>query len=395
MEKVQNKSPGLLLDSNVGNSALLLLCAICFLPVKGFLFFYIYDLFLLALLICVAPFIIFHSRRFFLTYEHLVFVALVLWTISVYVLSPAHKGFYVSWCMYLMPCILFYVLTQIMMKGAKQSFTNGILIIGLLISCQLIVSMIVLYFRVGGAYDLHMNANLYWAKSNYIAALLEMPLLWLYDRIENKSTRTRIIVVIFSLCFTALILTVSRGGILTIVLSMLLYNILKGKRLSKTFILLMGFSIIYISFTKSIIYRFLHMVDQGNISRVYLWLQSIELIAKEPILGYGAGNVILWANLFDTAPKMPGPHNIILEVMLHIGIGGFLICALLFFMLLRRAFAYYKIEGNPIYLVLIFASLAHSMVEPTFLGYQYGFIFWYFMSFLVLESNVLKRRLNE
>jgi len=273
----------------------------------------------------------------------------------------------------------------------KQSFTNGVLIVGFLISSQLIIGMIILYVRSGGAFDLHMNANLYWAKSNYIAALLELPILWLYDRIENKNTRTRTSIIIFFLCFLALILTVSRGGILTIVLSMVLYTILRGKRLSKTFILLIAFSIIYIFLTKSIMHRFLHMVDQGNISRIYLWLQSIELISKEPLLGYGPGNLMLWANFFDSVRKMPGPHNIILEIMLHIGIGGFLLCALLTFMLLRKAVSFYKIEKNPIYIVLVFASLAHSMVEPTFMGYQYGFIFWYFMSFLMLELKVPQR----
>jgi O-antigen ligase len=375
------------LDCNLGNSVFLL-CAICFIPITFYSYFHIYDIAVLGLFICFVPFIIFQKRHIFLTSEHLVFLAIILWTIVSYMLSSDQKGFHIAWNMYILPCMLFYLLTQLMTEKNNRSFTTGVLIIGILISSQLIISMIILYFRSGGSFDLHLSANIYWARSNYIAALLELPILWLFDLIENKNTRKRKYIVVFSLCFFALILTVSRGGILTIMLSMLLYIILKGSRFSTSFIVLIVFSFIYIFFTKSISHRFLHMVDQGNISRIYLWLQSIELILKHPILGYGPGNIQLWANFLDTTHKMPGPHNIILEVMLHIGIGGFLLCAVLFFMLIRKAFLFYKTDKEPIYLILIFASLSHSMIEPTFLGYQYSFIFWYFMSHLTLQSKI-------
>jgi len=292
----------------------------------------------------------------------------------------------ITWCMYIMPAVLFLMLTQLMTDD-KRPFTTGIMIVGSLISVQLIAGTIFAIIESGGAADLHMSANAYWARSNYIAALLELPILWLYDLIENKHTRSRTYIFVFSLCFVALILTASRGGILTIVASMALYTLLKGKRFSKPFVFLMIFSCIYVVLSKNIMHRFVHMMDLSNIFRIYLWLQSIELIIKEPIFGYGAGNVSLWSSFLDPLRRMSGPHNIILEVMLHIGITGFLLCAILFGMLIRKALFFLKTEKDPIYLVLIFASLAHSMVEPTFIGYQYTFIFWYFMSFLVIRSQ--------
>ncbi len=389
MVQLQGNSRGLLLESSLGSFSLLL-CAICFLPLKCYSFFFLYDFVLLGAFFCILPFIIFRTGRIFLTLEHLIFAVIGLWAVVTYLHSVNPKSFGISWYMYIMPGVLFLFLTQLM-NGDRRSFTNGIMVVGSLISLQLIISMLFLVIRSGGAFDLHMSANVYWARSNYIAALLELPILWLYDRIENKDTRSPAGIVVFSLCFLALILTASRGGILTIVISMVLYTVLKGKRISKPFIYLMVFSCVYVFLSKSIMHRFLHMMDLSNIFRVYLWLQSIELIIKEPLFGYGPGNVMLWSNFFDSIHKMPGPHNIVLEVMLHIGVTGFLMCAALFILLTRRAFLFYKKDRNPVYLILIFASLAHSMVEPTFYGYQYGFIFWFFMSFLVIESTALKK----
>jgi len=80
--------------------------------------------------------------------------------------------------------------------------------------------------------------------------------------------------------------------------------------------------------------------------------------------------------------------------MLHIGIVGFLIYAIIFILIIRRSLYVYKTDKMPIYFVLIMASLFHSMVEPTFLGDQYNFIFWYFMSFLVIKSEDIKHRLS-
>jgi O-antigen ligase len=140
--------------------------------------------------------------------------------------------------------------------------------------------------------------------------------------------------------------------------------------------------------------RFVDFFDTGNVSRLYLWLQSITLIQKSPICGYGPGDVPLYENIFNTIDMMTDPHNFILTIILHTGVIGFIIFLALMVVFIRRALMMYKKQKNPFFLVVLFAAVFHGSVEVTFLGYSYSFIFWYCMVMLLIQSEHAKRKHN-
>jgi O-antigen ligase len=375
---------GGLLDIDA-REAVLLLGALCLLPIRLFSFIGIFDVYLMVVAFLITPCIVLSSMNFIFTREHAVMALLALWTGIAFAQNPTNVGCFIGWSMYVMPCILLFALPQLEYRNEKKPLERGIGFFAPLLAVQLLIIVFFLFLKHGDHFNLHFGANIYWAKSNYIAAMLELPLIWFFDRLHHKTPNRKMTALWFGMCLGALLLTVSRGGIITFVFSVILYNVLVGKKIPKLLIGLLGLLLVFAVMSKMGTNRMFHLLDRGNIDRLYLWAQSIKLIIKQPLFGYGPGNVNLQADIINRAAKMPGPHNLILEVMLHIGIGGFFIFAILLGMLIKKAYVFYKVKKEPVFFVLIVASLMHSMVEPTFLGASYSFLFWYFMSILLVR----------
>jgi O-antigen ligase len=136
--------------------------------------------------------------------------------------------------------------------------------------------------------------------------------------------------------------------------------------------------------------RFGDLLDVGNVNRIYLWVQSIELFKKNPIFGYGPGDVQIYAALFSTTDLMSDPHNFILTILLHTGCIGLLFFVLLMITLCRRAILLYRKQKNPFFIVIMFSAFFHGMIEPTFIGNSYSFLFWYCMVMLLIQSEQMK-----
>ena len=122
-------------------------------------------------------------------------------------------------------------------------------------------------------------------------------------------------------------------------------------------------------------------------ARLYQWIQAISLIKEKPIIGYGPGNVALFGEILIREVKYYSPHNIIFEVLIHSGLIGFTMFVIVIISLLKRALFVFKINGDSIFIVLLFAMLLNSMFEPTLSGYEYSFLFWSFMGILFVSSK--------
>ena len=356
-----------------------------FLPFHIYSVFSLNDLLLLFFAFVIIPIGSRQCKCFYFAKEHILILFFALWAFVMYMLHSSNEGgAFICWSMYLMPCILFLSFSQLIYyEKSESALEKGWIIWGLLLAIQLLYSI---YFSQMYLLDLHYKANLSWARSNYIAAMLETPIIWCYHRIHQKNTKRTAAFIAFIICTVALFLTVSRGGILTIVLSLLMYSLLKRK-LSFLFY----FAILVAYFFPRISSRFLEFFDTGNVSRMYLWLQSAELLLKKPVLGYGPGDVNLYENIFTTTEMATDPHNFILTILLHTGVIGFIIFAALVVMFCHRALILYKKKRNPFFIVVLFAAFFHGMGEPTFLGYSYSFIFWYSMVMLLIQSEHAKR----
>lgn len=363
---------------------IILMSVFFFLPIPVFSFFYLHDVLLLVFTLILIPFCLKEFNRIYFAKEHLLILLLALCGGIALLINPGNvAGGLFYWSMYLMPCILFLSLSQVAFyKREDCALERVLIIVGLFLAGQLIFSLL---FLPHGNSDLHENANIYWARSNYIAAMLEPSIVWCYHRMHRKDSEKTVAIFAFLVCLAALFLTVSRGGIITVIASLLLYSLLRKKPLS---ILIVG--IVTAFFLPKYSVRFTTFLDNGNVDRIYLWLQSIEMFSKKPILGYGPGNIPLNATLLSQTDIMTDPHNFILTLLVHTGCVGFIIFALLMVMFIRRAIMVYKKRNNPFFLVVLFAAFTHGMVEPTFIGFSYSFLFWYCMVMLLIQSERLR-----
>jgi O-antigen ligase len=355
-----------------------------FFPIPFFLFFHFQDMALLVFAFILIPFGAKEFKRVYFAKEHLLILLFALCGCIALLINPGNEaGSFIYWSMYLMPCILVLSLSQIIFYKRDDAVLEKVLIlVGLFLAGQLFFSLL---FLPHSTSDLHENANIYWTRSNYIAAMLEPSIILCYHRMHRNDSEKAIAIFTFIVCLVALLFTVSRGGIITVIASLLLYSLLRKKFVSS---LIVG--IVTALFLPRYSSRFTTLLDSGNVDRIYLWLQSIEMFLKKPILGYGPGNIPLYATLFSKTDIMTDPHNFILTLLLHTGCVGFILFFLLMVMFIRRAVVVYKKRQNPFFLVVIFAALTHGMVEPTFIGFSYSFLFWYCMVMLLIQSERLR-----
>jgi O-antigen ligase len=356
----------------------------CLLPLNLFSFLYVSDLLLLFFAFVIIPYGISHRYGFYLGKEQILVALYAAWAYFTYARNPLHEGFFIGWSMYVMPAILFISLSQLVYcRENKDGLEKGWIIWGLFVAGQLIIAL-------GGSgngitgFELHYTANIYWARSNYIAAILEIPVLWTYHVMQQKRPESRFAMFAFVLCVVALLLTVSRGGILTILLCLLVYSLLRRKYI---FLLFAGMvvGIMLPQFSS----RFSDMLDSSNLDRMYLWVQAADLFLKSPIVGNGPGDILLYSTFFTIAEFMTDPHNFILTILVHTGIVGFAIFTAMMAVFFRRALWINKKQKNPFYIVALCSAFFHGMVEPTFIGYAYSFIFWFCMAALTVQAHQL------
>ena len=359
------------------------------LPIPLAAFLGMYDFCFIAILLVVLPYILFMSRKVVWTNEHAVMFLYALVAFIAFLLFPTGRGLQIGWGMYVMPALLFFCLPQL--SKYDGFLDKDVNVWGCILAVQLIVSVVYLFVKLGTNFDLHLNANIYWARSNAIATMLEMPILWFFSKqIFTSGLKKTFYQYAFFICCLALFATASRAGLITVVFSLLVFNKMIGKKITKIVVLTCCIVVVYALVSEHLVDRLFNLLDRSNIDRIYLWLQSIELIIKQPWLGYGPGNVDLYADIIDRKTIMPGPHNLILEIMLHVGIIGFVLFAAVIWLLTKRSYRYFKKEHNPVFFVIIGASMFHSMVEPTFLSGTYSYMFWYFMSLLIVKTQVSK-----
>ncbi len=354
----------------------------CVFPINLFSFLYVSDFLLFFFAFVIVPYGVKQHKSFYFGKEQLLVVLFAAWGYCAYLLNPLHEGFFIGWSMYVMPGLLFVSVTQVMyLKTKDRGMEKGWIVWGLLIALQLMLS---LDFYSNMNVDLHFKANIYWARSNYIAAMLEIPIIWCYHLMQQRDLHKRAVIFAFAFCVTALLLTVSRGGILTILLSFLLYSLLRKKFISLFFAAAVA-AVLYPYFSA----RFNDMLDASNLDRIYLWLQAVDMVIKSPVIGYGPGDIPLYSTIFSISDMMSDPHNFILTILLHTGLIGFSLFGLLMVIFIRRALRMYKRRKNPFFLVVLFSAFFHGMVEPTFLGYSYSFMFWCCMAMLMVQSRKL------
>ena len=169
-----------------------------------------------------------------------------------------------------------------------------------------------------------------------------------------------------ALLFILVILSNSRGPILSMLITFFIVIVLNLNRTNYRRLFAMG-TIILLSIMIAMIAMFntrLGSFNDSNVShRLLMYLFCIKMI-KENLLGFGVGSFDYLYGLHRY------PHNIILEIIFELGIQSLTIFVLCIFITIKRYLSYLKKCTSPYstYLNYSFAVLLYAFVNAQFSG---------------------------
>jgi putative inorganic carbon (hco3(-)) transporter len=293
----------------------------------------------------------------------------------------------------------------------KNSFQLKSIIIGLII-WGLILALIEfkVLFELGGftsgIIGIYFRKNLLqitWGQSNYLASffviIIPITIGYLF---YTKSKKTKIFIsAALALMSFAMILTLSRGGILALLIALFIlsFRTLKTKTLIPflSLVLIVIIVILLNPLTYVVINSISNFETSGSVySRINFYEDTWNAFLKFPLTGVGFGNLSFYSTFILGKGASSSAHNIILGMLGEVGIVG----ALLFFSILgaviSKIYKDFKSEENESLKLLrwsFFASIIgaflHSLVEPTFEGFQFAILFWTMIGTALNLRNML------
>lgn len=242
-----------------------------------------------------------------------------------------------------------------------------------------------------------------WGKSNYLATfyVLIIPLTIGYFLVIKKMRLKILIAVSILIMFSALILTLSRGGILAlgIALVFLLSRVLSPKTfLPILFTVILVSIILLLNPLTSVLFERLATVESSfsYMTRVNFYKDVWKMFLDNPIIGVGIGNLGYHSTFVIVAHS--SAHNIVLGLLGETGIPGALLFISLLVYIFVKIFKSFLKEIDYSRKILIWSFLSsivgvyiHSMMEPNFEGFQFSILFWtaiaVFIKFSELDFN--------
>ena len=260
-----------------------------------------------------------------------------------------------------------------------------------------------------GLVDIFFRKNLVatsWGRSNYLATFYDIivPLTLGYFLTINSLKAKLFSGLSLLIMMSAEILTLSRGGILSLTIAIIFFlsRVIKPR----TFFPILGalilvIGIILLNPLTYVLIQGLMTVDNSfsYFTRVNFYKDVVNMFLRNPIYGVGLGNLGFHSTF--VLKTQESAHNIVLGMLGETGIIG----AIFFFTLLGKIifelFKSYMIEKNDSLKILKWAlissfvgALIHSMMEPNFEGFQFSIMVWIlvalFMKIKLLNFDDLK-----
>jgi O-antigen ligase len=243
--------------------------------------------------------------------------------------------------------------------------------------------------------------------SNNLAALLVIILPVAIAALFSCRRFLRIAVgVCVGLILVGLLITMSRGGFLSIVVGLLCAGPMiwkAGLKLRHAAIFLGAvvcfFLLVLLIVPELLIFDYgmlSYRLDNPDYARVDLWKASWEVFLTHPLFGIGPDSIYIYNRRL--AIDVPYSHNFILNTLSELGLAGGLSFFLLLGVLIRRSYrlclstlADPKRKHIALGLFVgLLSTLAHGLVDPTFPFQTYEIIFWICMALIYSYQQILR-----
>lgn len=233
---------------------------------------------------------------------------------------------------------------------------------------------------------------------NVLAVSLTIPFLIIVDNLNKKKTRKKIFRIVYLIIILyAIILTGSRGGLLSLAGATSVYLLLSSrksisKKIKISFITIAISALLFIGFPilipEVIIDRFSisSVVSSGGTGRVEIWSNAFQIFRDSSIINQLFGNgyyssVSLFRSYFG---RGVGMHNDFVTLIIELGIIGFMIFVYLYSFLIKRSIKYKGFLSVSILTSLILGSIGVDLIFRKF--------FWNAILIVVLEVNMLAKQ---
>lgn len=335
----------------------------------------------------------------------IIFLLFLIWTFFTAMISINKSVSLAYWRNYFSGFIIFTFTTYILEKtGKTRAFIVSLILWGFILA---LIEFYILYTLGGinvGLVRLFLRKNLLaisWGRSNYLATfyVLLIPITIGYFFTLNSKKLKIVFASILVVMIAAVMLTFSKGGILSLSIALL---ILISKALKKrTFIpVLLIVSIISIVVALNPMTRAMFegvsKVESSfsYMSRLNFYEDAWKIFLENPITGVGFGNLGSFS-MFKFTKAVASAHNIVLGMLGETGLVGTMLFISLIIYSLTVCFKNYIKETNEKNKILLwsfisafFGVIVNSMIEPNFEGWQFSIIFWASIAVFLSVGNL-------
>lgn len=280
--------------------------------------------------------------------------------------------------------------------GADNQWSNEHLFRYVLIICACIWSLQV--FRTAMMAEVSYSSLEYKsymripiAASNVIAAYLA-PISFLV--VFGFKCKKLLKYIIFLIICIAIILTKSRGGVLSLVITYFLYLVIFRYKFSiakALFLLLFFICVLYVLFNEvPAVKMFLLGFEADSYSynfselssgRFDIYTHELKRFLHHPLFGNGM--------VFNDVTSTSGAHNFIIELLVQSGIVGAVTYIVPLILILKRCLDQCLDERSLGWLLMIICFIVGGMEEVTFFNYSTDYIFWTACGLIYSRRNIL------
>jgi len=288
----------------------------------------------------------------------------------------------------------------------------------LLVATASVLSLIGIYLFIQSDLS-YLRLSSLWYQHNAFGGFLLAPLFLSLFFAFSEGSKKWWFVSSSAILLSALILTFSRGSILTFILVLVLASIVYYKELfsrkdiKKRFlisIILLAGSIVIVSGVfllreyvlqkpQSDFYSIETISDNGATMRVRYWMDALNVIKENPIFGAGFGN---YADVNRNTREVAGyfsidPHNLYLKMIAELGVGSILFFIFIIYILvviLKKLYGDFK-NGERASLLSfgslgVIAILTHAFIDIDFMYRSNGLTFFLLAGLILGEASEKK-----
>jgi O-antigen ligase len=262
-----------------------------------------------------------------------------------------------------------------------------------------------LRWKSGGAhfsYSSRSGAFGYLGANHMAAFIVEYLAVFIGLIMHQKTVRNTLLMSLLAVPMSyVFLLCYSRAGYLALAAIILFFGLFRKKIFIPAFILLIFYGSVAVNFLPPSVVERVTMTETENgeiessaNSRLVLWHQGMELFYRNPLIGIGYQMVPSYINIHG----LTNMHNYFMQVLVELGIIGFLIFLYLFYCAFRSGWMLYRSSDDYYFrgLGLGFCGCVIACAICNFFGDRWSFIsmqgYWWVIWALVDKSQLLISR---